>query len=190
MAPTEPSEQPSENPGFGADTSPAQPTDTASASASTATDSTPTDTPPPEEGPLVALPPGSSTDAVAQAVDSTLSAYFAAINEKRMSDAWQLYSSSLQTKVGGYDRWISGYGSTSDDNISVATISTSSDSVVAHVRFDSHQDPQDAPDSTSTCVHWRIVYVLAPSHSSRTGYIIDTVRGDVPKGDKPYEPCA
>lgn len=147
----------------------------------------PTPDPTPIDPGTVVVADALSGSAEAQDVAATMSEFYTAINERRLRDAYALYSSAQRRKLGAYSSWAAGYSSTSDDEVTLVDLSSAgSGRVVAHVRFRSQQDPADSPDGMSSCLWWQIAYTLVPSGG---GYLIDEVHPDVPAPQKAYSSC-
>jgi hypothetical protein len=146
--------------------------------------------PPPPTGTATLAPGTAGSDPHAR-IASTMTAFFVAINERRFTDAYAVYSPTEQDRVGSLDSWAAGYRSTTDKHVTIRSVDRSgSGQVLAHVTFRSRQDPADAPDGRSTCLDWSILYNLVPANAAPTAYLIDSTHHDPPPGqDKAYRPC-
>lgn len=158
------------------------------------TTATPTDTPTtPVDLPavvgVVELSPDLVNDSVARRAADTLSAFFTAVTERRFRDAYGLYTSAARKRLGSYSTWSAGYATTSYERITLSAADTGARGVVtAHVTFTSHQSPRDAPDRSSECLVWDLVYRLVPASGS-SPFHIDRVESDAPRGAKPFRSC-
>jgi hypothetical protein len=168
------------------------PTPTPSELATESAASVPAESPSADASPAPALGKVTLTDSLtgstqALAAAGTLTQFYTAINERRLSDAYALYSAAQRKKLGGYQSWAAGYASTADDQVTMVGLTAGSRGrVIAHVQFRSQQAPTDSPDGMSSCLWWRIAYTLVPSG---VAYLIDEVHPDVVAPQKAYTSC-
>lgn len=112
-----------------------------------------------------------------------LQTHFDAINFRRY-DTWKttvVTAKHLELPEG---KWYSAYGSTRDSHVRVHRIESGvDDSLRVLLSFTSRQDPQDAPDQSSECLRWQVVYSLVQDSA---GLRLDTSR--LP-GSFRYTPC-
>ena len=112
--------------------------------------------------------PGVTGSATAPQVEALVTSYFAAINGHDYQNYVSLLAPSLQQAMTP-TQFNSGYGSTTDSNMVLTSISSaSSGSVTATITFTSRQRPAHSPDG-SACDNWQITLYLQPDGGS---YII------------------
>ncbi|MBA2555393.1 MAG: protein kinase [Geodermatophilaceae bacterium] len=111
----------------------------------------------------------------ADAVGSTLSAYFSGVNGRDLEQAYAVFSPALRDRIE-FDAWSEGLRSTRDSGVVVSEIDRpDGESLQVLASFTSRQAAEDGPVPGETCNNWRLAYTLIPSVDGPTPYQIDAV---------------
>jgi hypothetical protein len=133
-----------------------------------------------DAGTIISQVPGSDS----QAIVSTLSTYFAAIDKADWHSAWQQFTPALQQVVteAGLAR---GDRSSYDFNMSLTALQlgTARDMAIASVTFTSIQDAADGPNG-EPCDNWRLSYTMRTVGGT---WLIDAVNAQA--GGPAHTPC-
>ncbi len=114
-------------------------------------------------------------DPAADAVGSTLSAYFSGVNGRDFEQAYAVFSPALRDRIE-FDAWSEGLRSTCDSGVVVSEINRpDGESLQVLASFTSRQAAEDGPVPGETCNNWRLAYTLTPSVDGPTPYQIDAV---------------
>ena len=106
-----------------------------------------------------------ASNPAAPQVEALVASYFAAINAHNYQSYASLLTPSAAQNIT-QAQFNSGYGSTSDSNMTLTTISNPGpDSVAAALTFTSRQLPADSPDHSS-CDDWQITLYLQVNGNS------------------------
>lgn len=132
--------------------------------------------------PLVSVLAGGDA-ATVDAVASSLTTYFSAINAHDFPTAYAMLGPTAQGRVS-LDEMARDASTSHDEQIVLESVfSDGAGGQIAIVSFTSTQAPEDSPTS-STCNRWRIRYELVASGGS---WLIDRSSGV--DGAKPYSSC-
>jgi zinc-ribbon domain len=114
---------------------------------------------------VLQVAPGVAANPAASQVEALVTSYFAAINAHNYQNYVSLLTPSTAQNLT-QAQFNSGYRSTTDSNMTLTSISsTSPGSVAATITFTSQQLPADSPDN-SPCDKWNITLFLQPDGSS------------------------
>ncbi len=110
----------------------------------------------------VAIAPSAGQQPSSPQVAAFLQTYFTAINTHNFG----LYSPLFEPGLGPtLQQFNQGYGSTSDSDVTLASVSPAATGLAAAVSFTSHQEPATSP-TDSSCTAWDITLYLQPQGST------------------------
>jgi hypothetical protein len=104
---------------------------------------------------------------MASQVAITFSTYFGGINDKNFGQAYSAYSPTYQQNVPE-SGLASGDATTTDSNVNLVSITSTSDgSIAVDVDFSSQQAAANGPNG-ETCTDWSLVYKLVTNPGTTT----------------------
>jgi hypothetical protein len=129
-----------------------------------------------------ATPAASATPDV-QAIQSALSTYFNAVNNRDYDTAWAQYTPQEQARIGSEQQYIQGEETTHVSNMALTGVVSRSPGVAqVTYTFTSTQDASKSPDG-QPCDSWTLVYTMV---STGSAWLIDNAVGD---NGVAYRPC-
>jgi hypothetical protein len=113
-------------------------------------------------------------------VAATLATYFGGIDSRNYKQAWDTYTSKLQSAVP-FQQFSNNLQTSQDSQVAVESIQHDANgNTEADVSFQSHQAGQYGPNQGETCTNWSLDYHLVPAVDATSGpvslsYLIDKV---------------
>ncbi len=112
-----------------------------------------------------------NTDSAMNDVATTMGAYYGGIDNRNYMQAWDTYTSSLQSTIP-YGPFAKALQTSQDSNVQVQSIQHGGNGdVEADVSFTSHQSGQDGPNPGETCTNWSLDYHMVPASGATAGSI-------------------